>query len=97
MASKQDKGEGFEALYGRLEEAVSKLEKGGLTLDESLSLYEEGVELAKRCQEMLQQAELRITRLQESFSNGTTAIREDTATYAPNGDSEPSPEEMPLE
>ena len=98
MASKTPlQDEGFEALYGRLEDAVSKLEKGGLTLEESLSLFEEGMKLAQRCQEMLQQAELRITRLQESFANGLNAVREESAAYAPNGESEGMPEELPLE
>jgi exodeoxyribonuclease VII small subunit len=96
MASKvEEKGEGFEALYSRLEEAVSKLEKGGLTLEESLSLYEEGMQLARRCQEMLQDAELRITRLQESFADGMNAVREEAVEYAPGG--APEPEELPLE
>ena len=97
MASKQPKTgeEGFEALYKRLEESVSKLEKGGLTLEESLALYEEGMNLARRCQELLQQAELRITRLQESFTNGLTAVREDAPAYMP--DSQAAAEELPLE
>ncbi len=84
MASKQTaaKDEGFEALYRRLEEAVSKLEQGGLTLEESLALYEEGMDLARRCQELLQGAELRITRLQESFANGLAAVREEMPEYA---------------
>ena len=60
--------EGFEALYRRLEETVARLEEGGLTLDESLALYEEGMKLAQRCQELLQQAELKITKLQEEFA-----------------------------
>ena len=98
MASKtQQQEEGFEALYGQLEHAVSKLEKGGLTLEESLSLFEEGMKLAQRCQEMLQQAELRVTRLQESFANGLNAVREETAAYAPNGEPQAEPEELPLE
>jgi exodeoxyribonuclease VII small subunit len=99
MASKQPKadGEGFEALYKRLEESVSKLEGGDLTLEESLALYEDGMQLARRCQELLQQAELRITRLQESFTNGLTAIREESAEYAPEGEPEPAPDELPLE
>jgi exodeoxyribonuclease VII small subunit len=99
MASKQPKtdGEGFEALYKRLEESVSKLEEGGLTLDESLALYEDGMQLARRCQELLQQAELRITRLQESFSNGLTAIREEAPEYAPASEPDPAPDELPLE
>jgi exodeoxyribonuclease VII small subunit len=98
MASKQPaKDEGFEALYGRLEDAVTKLEKGGLTLEESLALYEEGMQLARRCQELLQQAELRITRLQESFTNGLTAIRDDAAVYEHESEPEPAPDELPLE
>ena len=98
MASKsQQQDEGFEALYGRLEDAVSKLEKGGLTLEESLALYEEGMQLAQRCQGMLQQAELRITRLQESFANGFNAVREEAAAYAPRDELETTPEELPLE
>jgi exodeoxyribonuclease VII small subunit len=99
MASKQTQAdnEGFEALYKRLEESVSKLEQGGLTLEESLALYEDGMQLARRCQELLQQAELRITRLQESFTNGLSAIREETAEYLPEPEPEPTPDELPLE
>jgi len=107
MASKQpaakDEGpvlseaEGFEALYRRLEENVSKLEQGGLTIEESLVLYEEGMDLARRCQELLQNAELRINRLQESFANGLTAMREPPAEYAPDSEAEPAKDELPLE
>ena len=106
MASKQSAkaggpavtaADGFEALYGRLEEAVTKLEQGGLSLEESLSLYEEGMSLARRCQELLQQAELRITRLQESFTDGLTIVREDLAEYSPESEPEPAPDELPHE
>ena len=38
---------GFEPLYKRLEEIVARLEQGDLTLEESLSLYEEGMTLAR--------------------------------------------------
>ncbi len=61
-------GEPFEALYRKLEESVEKLEKGGLSLEESITLYEEGMELAKRCQALLDGAEQRITKLRESFA-----------------------------
>jgi exodeoxyribonuclease VII small subunit len=96
MASKAGAAnEGFEALYSRLEATVAKLEKGGLTLEESLTLYEEGMQLTHQCQEMLQAAELRITRLQESFANGLNAVREERVEYAEPGSTEP--EELPLE
>ena len=99
MASKAPKdGEAFEVLYGRLEQTVSRLEDGGLTLEESIALYEDGMKLARRCQEMLQQAELRITRLQESFSEGLGELREELETYEPPPDSEvPVGEDEPPE
>jgi exodeoxyribonuclease VII small subunit len=81
MASKKDE-EGFETLYKRLEETVAKLEQGNLTLEESIALYEEGMKLARGCQELLQQAELRITRLQESFANDSV-LREEAEQYVP--------------
>ena len=90
MASKKT-DEGFEALYTRLEETVAKLEQGNLSLEESLGLYEEGMKLAKRCQELLTDAELRVTRLQEQFGNGIGALREEPAEYG----ADPEPEEEP--
>jgi exodeoxyribonuclease VII small subunit len=57
----------FEELYRRLEETVEKLERGGLPLEQSIALYEDGMQLAKRCQEILDKAELRVTKLRDSF------------------------------
>jgi len=59
-------GEGemtYEDSLERLEEIVSRLEKGNLPLDESLGLFEEGSRLTKVCQRRLTEAELRIERL----------------------------------
>jgi exodeoxyribonuclease VII small subunit len=67
MATGKDK-ESFEDLFRRLEETVAKLEEGGLTLNQSLTLYEEGMTLAQRCQEMLDAAELKVRQLKETFS-----------------------------
>ena len=77
MPAKRD--ESFEDLYRRLEEAVEKLEKGGLPLEQSIALYEEGMELAKRCQKILDGAELRITRLRESLGQPTAVDGRDEA------------------
>ena len=93
--------EGFETLYGRLEQTVARLEEGGLTLEESLALYEEGMKLARRCQELLQQAELKVTRLQDQFSSGLGELREEIGEYSPEAEPEPEPafeqDELPLE
>jgi len=79
--------EGFEALYKRLETTVSKLEGGNLALEESISLYEEGMNLARRCQEILQEAELKVTQLQAQFSENVGVIRDEPGEYA--ADDEP--------
>jgi exodeoxyribonuclease VII small subunit len=60
--------ESFEDLYRLLEEKVSLLEQGGLSLDDSLSAYEDAVTLARKCQQMLDTAELRITRLRATIA-----------------------------
>ena len=53
----------FEGSMKRLEEIVELLEKGELTLEESLGLYEEGVRLARALSGYLKQAERRIEML----------------------------------
>ncbi|MFI5272957.1 MAG: exodeoxyribonuclease VII small subunit [Ktedonobacterales bacterium] len=53
----------FEEALGKLDAAVSALEGGQLSLEASLALYEEGVRLATRCQELLDSADLRVQRL----------------------------------
>ncbi|MBI4670848.1 MAG: exodeoxyribonuclease VII small subunit [Chloroflexi bacterium] len=53
----------FEQLYTELETTIETLEAGNLSLDEALALYARGIELAKQCNAMLDQAELRIQEL----------------------------------
>lgn len=60
----------FEQLYARLEEYVAKIEQGGLTLEEAIACYEQGMTLARECQERLDDAELKITKLKETFAPG---------------------------
>lgn len=55
--------ESFEKLFSELEETVAKLEAGDLALDEALALFQRGTELAKKCAEMLDRAELRVKEL----------------------------------
>ena len=56
----------FEELMKRLEEVTNKLEKEELNLDESVTLFEEGMKLSKKCNETLENAEKRITILLEN-------------------------------
>ena len=54
---------GFEQNLTRLEEIVQRLEEGKLGLDESLRLYEEGIESYRQCQRLLEEAELKVNLL----------------------------------
>lgn len=58
----------FEDAFANLEEVVRKLETGGLSLDEATQLFESGMKLATKCNEILSSAELKITRLQANFA-----------------------------
>jgi exodeoxyribonuclease VII small subunit len=53
----------FEAALQRLELIVQRLEKGELTLEESLTLYEEGIQLSRLCHAKLEEAEGKIELL----------------------------------
>lgn len=62
----------FEEAIEKLDSIVSKLESGSVSLDESLSLFEEGVGLIKLCNEKLETAEQKVRILTES-SDGSVS------------------------
>jgi exodeoxyribonuclease VII small subunit len=51
---------GFDQVLVRLREVVTRLESGELSLEQSLAVYEEGVQLARRGQHLLVTAEKRV-------------------------------------
>jgi exodeoxyribonuclease VII small subunit len=53
----------FESMMNRLQDLVARLEGGNLTLEESITSFEEGMGLVGRCTEVLNQAEERIRKL----------------------------------
>ena len=55
----------FEEAMARLEQIVRALEGGNVPLDESLTLYEEGVKLIKFCTKALDDAEQKVKILQK--------------------------------
>ena len=65
VAPEQEAKESFETALSRLEQIVVALEKGDLSLEESLKLYEEGISRARSCQERLEQAESKIEVLSQ--------------------------------
>lgn len=55
----------FEENITRLEEIVTLLEKGDAKLADSLALFEEGTKLVGICSAMLDEAELKVVKLQK--------------------------------
>ncbi len=53
----------FEEALARLEAIVAQLENGGLSLEESMAQFEEGMRLNKLCQAKLREAEQKIEKL----------------------------------
>lgn len=53
----------FEKAFTELQHVVEQLEGGGLELERALQLFERGSQLAQDCERIVDQAELRVTRL----------------------------------
>ena len=61
----EEKDLSFEQSMKRLEEIVNSLEKGDVSLSDSMAMFEEGSALIRRCGEMLDQAEQQVVRLKK--------------------------------
>lgn len=60
-----EKKENFETKMESLEKIVTELENGELNLDESVKKFEEGMKIAQKCNNILEDAEKKITILLE--------------------------------
>jgi exodeoxyribonuclease VII small subunit len=63
----------FEDCLARLEQIVGRLEAGNLPLEESLTIFEEGVGLARTCSRYLEEAEKRIEVLAKDDTGAVNA------------------------
>lgn len=53
----------YEEAIDRLEEITGQLEKGGIPLEKSLKLFEEGTKLSAYCYKILNEAQQKVTEL----------------------------------
>lgn len=60
----------FEGAMARLDQIVREMEDAALPLQRMLALFEEGTLLGKRCQELLDRAELRIQQVLQDANGG---------------------------
>ena len=70
----------FEQKIKRLEEVVQSMQKGDLSLDESLRLFEEGVKLSKECHLSLEQAQQKVQILMGVDEAGQAQLADFTGT-----------------
>lgn len=68
MATKET----FESAMAKLEDEVSRLEGGNMSLDESLSSFENAIRLVKICNEKLERAERKVRILTEGKDGALT-------------------------
>jgi exodeoxyribonuclease VII small subunit len=58
----------FEEAFRRLDEMAASLDEGGLDLAVATARYEEGMSLVRRCSQLLDEAELKITSLKDAYA-----------------------------
>ena len=57
------KNQTFEQSMVRLEQIVRAMERGDVALEESLKLFQEGTELVRSCQKLLEDAQLQVKKI----------------------------------
>ncbi|MBV34007.1 MAG: exodeoxyribonuclease VII small subunit [Rickettsiales bacterium] len=68
MPTKQSSKTNFETQLTELESIVDQLESGELPLEDALKVFEKGVKLSRQCQQLLSEAEQKVTILMDSDS-----------------------------
>ena len=65
----------FEDGLKKLEELVTQLDEGSLSLEESISYYEIGIKLKRHCEKLLKAAELKIIKVSDKERIMTEELR----------------------
>lgn len=65
MANTKKDNFNFEAALAELNQLVEKMERGGVSLEESLGDFERGISLTRQCQQALKTAEQKVQLLLE--------------------------------
>jgi len=85
----------FEEQLAELEKVVEQLERGDLTLEDSVGLFERGVHLSNACKTQLASAESRIQVLLEPTENGPVRVEDlDVPDEEENADEEELDEDL---
>jgi exodeoxyribonuclease VII small subunit len=86
----------FEEQLAELEKLVDQLERGDLTLEQSVSLFERGVHLSNACKDQLANAESRIQVLLDPERKGPVRV-EELALAVDEGEEDEDPDKFEAE
>ncbi len=75
LSEDEIKGLKFEEGLKKLEELVTHLDDGNLSLEESISYYEVGIKLKSHCEKLLKTAELKILKVSDKENFITEDLR----------------------
>lgn len=67
----------FEQMYAKLDEIVKKLEGQGVGLEESIKLFNDGLQLSRKCLESLNQSKGKILLLTDELNKLTEEFNPD--------------------
>ena len=81
----------FEQTFQRLVELADSLDAGGLTLAEAAGRYEQGMVLVRRCNQLLDATELKITNLKDAYAQGF-----DSPAGQDQDENDPPPDDLPF-
>ena len=79
MTTKKAAKDSLEYSLKRLGEIVETIERGNVSLDDAVNLYEEGIQISKECAEKLKAVELKIKKLSKSIEGQFTISESDEA------------------
>ena len=80
----------FEQAFQRFVELADSLDAGGLTLAEATGRYEQGMVLVRRCNQLLDATELKITNLKDAYAQGF-----DSPAGQDQDENDPPPDDLP--
>jgi exodeoxyribonuclease VII small subunit len=64
----------FEEAFEQLEASIAALQEGKVPLEQALQQYQNGMQLAQYCNELLQKAELSVQQLNMNESSDTLSV-----------------------
>nr|WP_263313199.1 exodeoxyribonuclease VII small subunit [Mammaliicoccus sp. Marseille-Q6498] len=70
------KEQNFEEMMVELEKVVGKLDEENISLEESIELYQRGIELSTKCETKLKEAEDKVNKLVEKEGNSNESDHE---------------------